>query len=386
MLCGLFSLWPLNLFRSRAGEPGNILVILLSEMGSLVLAVPMIDRLKAKYPRASIHALIFERNRDILQTLDVVPPGRILTVRDTSFAAFLGDSLRATRRMRRLRIDTAIDCELFSRVGSILAFLSGAARIAGFHPHTQEGLYRGGYVNCPVLYNPHLHMSRQFINLAEAIDSRDRPRVKRRPAVGPVTVRPVTFTEAELAETRERLIRDFPALDPSRLVLVCPGGGLLPIRAWPAEHFARVCEALSADGYTIAFVGTAQYGEAARRVMSLCTKAACADLTGHTETMGHLLRLMHLASLLITNDGGPGHFAALTPLPAIILYGPETPRLYGSLSPNAHEFFLGLSCSPCLTAYNHRNSPCDGNNVCLKEIGPDDVIAKAREILGVGRE
>lgn len=37
--------------------------------------------------------------------------------------------------------------------------------------------------------------------------------------------------------------------------------------------------------------------------------------------------LFHLAALLITNDGGPGQFAALTPVPVIIFFGPETPAL-----------------------------------------------------------
>jgi hypothetical protein len=40
-----------------------------------------------------------------------------------------------------------------------------------------------------------------------------------------------------------------------------------------------------------------------------------------------------------------------------------------------------LACAPCLTAYNHRNSPCDGDNVCLKLIRVEDVLEKAREVL-----
>jgi len=95
--------------------------------------------------------------------------------------------------------------------------------------------------------------------------------------------------------------------------------------------------------------------------------------------------LFHLASLLITNDGGPGQFAAMTPIPTIIFYGPETPTLYGTLDEEAVIFYVPLACSPCLTAYNHRNSPCDGDNLCLKYIHPDQVVTKALEMLE-GRE
>jgi len=91
--------------------------------------------------------------------------------------------------------------------------------------------------------------------------------------------------------------------------------------------------------------------------------------------------LFYRASLLITNDGGPVHFSALTPIPSIVFFGPETPVLYGSLAKNAHCFFLSLPCSPCLTAYNHRTSPCDGDNRCLKRIDPEQVVARARLML-----
>jgi ADP-heptose:LPS heptosyltransferase len=91
--------------------------------------------------------------------------------------------------------------------------------------------------------------------------------------------------------------------------------------------------------------------------------------------------LFHQAALLVTNDGGPGHFASLTPLRTFMFFGPETARLYGPLSPRATVFDLQLPCSPCLSAYNHRQTFCDGDNQCLKRIAPEQVIAMARQAL-----
>ena len=71
----------------------------------------------------------------------------------------------------------------------------------------------------------------------------------------------------------------------------------------------------------------------------------------------------------------------MTPIPCIIFYEPETPTLYGPLDDKSVNLYTGLSCSPCLTAYNHRSSPCDGDNVCLKSISPETVLEKAYEIL-----
>jgi ADP-heptose:LPS heptosyltransferase len=133
--------------------------------------------------------------------------------------------------------------------------------------------------------------------------------------------------------------------------------------------------------YAVAIIGLAEDKNLAAEILSRCNHPACIDLTGYTTTVRELLLIFQFAALLITNDGGPGQFAALTPIPSIIFYGPETPKLYGPDDEKAFIFYDPLPCSPCLTAYNHRHSPCDGDNLCLKQIPPDRVLAKALEIL-----
>ena len=91
--------------------------------------------------------------------------------------------------------------------------------------------------------------------------------------------------------------------------------------------------------------------------------------------------LFHTADLLITNDGGPGHFASLTPIKTFAFFGPETSKLYGPLGNTvgvvARSYESGIACAPCLSAYNHRQTFCDGDNQCLKRIAPDPVLADA---------
>ena len=106
--------------------PKNILVILLSEMGSLLLARPMFDSLRERHPDAALHALVFRQNREFLDVLGVVPDDHVLTIRNDSFLHLAKDSLRAVSAMRARKIDTVLDCELFARVSSILSVLSGA--------------------------------------------------------------------------------------------------------------------------------------------------------------------------------------------------------------------------------------------------------------------
>ena len=191
----------------------------------------------------------------------------------------------------------------------------------------------------------------------------------------------LVFADGELAEVAERLHADFPAIVGRRLVLVYPSGGILPIRAWPFDSYATLCTRLLNAGYAVGVIGLNADRPIGQALVTNCASKYCIDLTGYTRSVRELLALFHRSALLITNDGGPGQFAALTPIPSIVLFGPETPHLHRSLSANAYQFYLPLACSPCLTAYNHRVSPCDGDSQCLKQILPEQVLAKAQEML-----
>ena len=382
IICRIFSVY--YRFRKKESKPveiKKILIILLSEMGALVLAYPMFQRLKEKFPDAALHVMLFEKNREVAELLGVIPPGNILTINDKSMAAFIKDTAGALSSMRKIKFDTVIDCELFSRISSILAFLSGSALRVGFHPHTQEGLYRGNFMNRPVLYNPYHHISRQFLTLVEAIDSDTHPKAKRRVPDETLTIPTLEIGRKEIENAKIKLYASAPGIEGKKIVLLYPGGGLLPIRAWPLDYYCRLAAELLHKGYAVGIIGLADDKDVAEVILSHNRNQSCVDLTGYTKTIRELMTIFYFSALLITNDGGPGHFAAMTPIPSIIFYGPETPTLYGSMNENAVNYYLNFSCSPCVTAYNHRKSPCDGDNLCLKNIQPEKVLARAIEIL-----
>ena len=362
--------------------PRRILVILLSEMGSLVLAQPMFARIREKYPDASVHALVFRKNKEVLDLLEEIPQENVFTLRNDSLRHLVADALGSVRALRHRKVDTVLDCELFSRVSAILSFLTGAKRRVGFERHTQEGLYRGSFLNRPVLYNPYQHIARQFLTLVEAVNGGGRPIAKRAMGADEVAIRPLRLRGDELEEMRRRVEQDFPVVRGARLVLVYPGGGLLPVRAWPLASYQELVAALTTRGFVVGIIGLGEDRPLARAIREAADGESAIDLTGYTRTVRELMLLFHLAELLVTNDGGPGHFAAMTPIRSIVLYGPETPLLYGSLDPKSVGLFANLSCSPCLTAYNHRDSPCDGDNQCLKVIRPEEVLKRALAMLG----
>jgi ADP-heptose:LPS heptosyltransferase len=389
-LCAALSVWhgALRLIYGAfpPAPPRRILVILLSEMGSLVLAEPMFRRLRERHPQARIHMMLFRRNRQLLDLLQVVDPECVITIRDDSPRNLLADLWTAVRQVRAWRIDAVVDCELFARISAILSGLSGAGHRVGFHRQTQEGLYRGSFLTSRVPYNPYRHLSHQLVSLADGLDSLSTPRAK--DGRVEATYLPPAFTPEPGEVEREvaQLHRDHPDLRGRRLVLLYPSGGLLPIRAWPLEHYVSVARELLAQGCAVGVIGMPEDRPLAEALRRGCgDHPLCVSLAGYTRSVRHLLCLFRRASLLITNDGGPGQFAAMTPLHTIVMFGPETPALYRSWSPNAHAFFTQLPCSPCLTAYNHRSSPCDGDNQCLKRIMPDQVLTRARQMLEQAR-
>jgi ADP-heptose:LPS heptosyltransferase len=400
MLCAALSL--IHSFRPRetlreatadvAYKPRAIAILMLSEMGSMVLAQPMIGYLKERYPAAELHVVQLGKNQEIVRLLGFASPEHMHAIDDSSLVNLVSSLYRVIRDLRRAGVDAVIDCELFARISSCIAFLSGASRIAGFTSHTQEGLYRGSFINCAVPYNPYRAMKDQFITLARALEkpADAMPRSKQPAMVFASDARfealqPLALQQGELDAAVAKLQSNFPQATGKPLVLLYPGGGILPIRAWPENYFATTAKALLDKGCAVGFIGLPVDKPLAQSLVGQLKHEAALDLTGYTKNIRELLVLFFHAKLLITNDGGPGHFAALTPIHTIMFFGPETPALYAplasSLGGESVALFAGTPCSPCLTAYNHRTSSCDGDNICLQEITPAQVLAHANRML-----
>ena len=156
-------------------------------------------------------------------------------------------------------------------------------------------------------------------DLANAIDSQSNPSNKN--IISPKSFDPPLYTHepGEVDQAVQQLHANFPALAGKRIVLLYPSGGLLAVRAWPLQHYAQVAKQLIEDGYAIGVIGMQDDAPLANQLLAQCAfNSSCVNLTGYTATVRHLLLLFHHAKLLITNDGGPGQFAAMTSIPTIV--------------------------------------------------------------------
>lgn len=357
------------------GPPRRILVLKLAEQGATVAAHRALDRAVELVGVDNVFVAVFAENRFVLDELKIIPPEQVLTVRTGSPGLLVRDLLRLLARTRRLRIDSVVDLEFFSRVTAILAYLSGARRRAGLHGFAGEGPYRGDLLTHRVSANPLQHVSHTFLALVEALV---QP-VDRLPALDagpwersdPPQIVPTAEERARVSALVTEAL-DVPTLP--RIILLNPNtGDLVPLRRWPVERYVDLAHRLLDEHPDAAIVLTGAPSEAddAAAVAARIDSPRCVSLAGRT-TMRELLVLYGLSEVLVTNDSGPAHYAGLTSVDVVALFGPETPAVFGPLGPRSHALWAGIACSPCVNAYNNRLSPCR-DNVCMQRIGTDEV-------------
>lgn len=367
-----------------AARPRRILFIELSEMGSTILADPAMRKARARLG-AELYFVIFACNRASLDLIGTIPPENVFTLRETGLFTLAWDTLRFLRWTRRQGIDTVIDLELFSRFTALLTGASGAVSRAGFHRFCGEGLYRGGLLTHRVAYNPHLHIAKNFIALVNSLLSEEAelPYSKQAVSDEEITLPLVRFTEAELDRMHGLVARYYPEYDRARhrLVLINPNASaMLPQRRWMPERYVELMQRIlaAAPDVLVLITGTPAEREEAAAKCRAVDSLRCINFAGAVP-LAELPLLYSIALLMVTNDSGPGHFSSITPLPAFVLFGPETPKLYGSLG-NATPVFAGLACSPCVSAANHRKTPCTDNK-CLQAISVDQVFGLIAPLL-----
>lgn len=277
--------------------------------------------------------------------------------------------------LRRRGVAACIDMEFFTRVSAALSWFTGAPTRVGFHTFYGEGPYRGDLMTHRIIYNPHLHAARGFTSLVQALE-RDPTEFPTFPVVPPES-QAVTRFEPTADERQEAsdILQKVGIGTNSRLILLnANASDLLPLRKWPAERYVELARRLLAvfPDAAIAFTGAPSETAAIQGLVDLVASPRCVCLAGRT-TLRQLLVIYCLSEILVTNDSGPAHFASMTSVDIVALFGPETPSLFAALGPRSHPIWLGLACSPCVNAYNNRQTACRDNQ-CMKQIDLDLVF------------
>ena len=371
-----------NIFNRGPEVPKKLLFIELSEMGSAILVDPAMRNAQAR--GAELFFLIFKSNRASLTLLNTVKPENIFTIDSSSLGGLIKDTLRFLLIARRHRIDTVIDLELFSRFTALLTGLCGARRRVGYHIFHGEGLWRGFMLTRKVHYNPHIHITKNFLSLIHAAFAKqiEVPFSKIQITDSEVRLEQAVIDPVILAKVRERIEKLAKEAGISyvygknRLILINPNASdLLPQRRWAQQRFSELIQGVHQQYPSDLILITGSPAEFAyvEKVRVVANIQNALNFAGQVS-FAELPPLYTLSDVMVTNDSGPGHFSAVTPLRTVVLFGPETPALYGSIG-NSIAITANLACSPCVSAANHRKTPCQ-DNVCMQAITVSQVLDK----------
>ena len=371
-----------NILSRGPDAPRKLLFIELSEMGSAILVDPAMRNAQAR--GAELFFLIFKSNRASLTLLNTVKPENIFTIDSSSLGGLIKDTLKFLLLARKHRIDTVIDLELFSRFTALLTGLCGARRRVGYHIFHGEGLWRGFMLTRKVHYNPHIHITKNFLSLIHAAFAKEIevPFSKIHIADSEVRLEQAVIDPTVLNKVRERIEKLSETFGiqfkqgEQRLILVNPNASdLLPQRRWAQQRFSELIQGLNQlyPNDLILITGSPAEFEYVEKVRSVANVKNALNFAGQVS-FAELPPLYTLSDVMVTNDSGPGHFSAVTPLRTVVLFGPETPALYGSVGKSI-SITANLACSPCVSAANHRKTPCH-NNVCMQAITVPQVLEK----------
>ena len=155
---------------------------------------------------------------------------------------------------------------------------------------------------------------------------------------------------------------------------LCPGAEYGPAKRWLPERFAEVASAVAgARPVQWLLFGTAADGAAGAQIEEQLGDR-CVNRIGKT-TLDELAAELRECRLLLTNDTGTMHLAALLGVPVVAVFGSTEHRLTGPLGDGHRIIRHHVECSPCFL----RECPIDFR--CMKAVTTDEVTAAVLSFL-----
>ena len=308
-------------------DPSNvhkILIVTLSNLGDVILTLPVFQAAAQAFPQAKIHVIVGERAKEAFQgdarIEKLIPYNKKISWRE---------KWKLIQAIRSERYDLIVDLRK-----SFIGIRGGARHRNSYVDFSKKTVHRAV---------KHLCSLRKLVRAPLPVESFLKGRFQSLPG------------------------------DEKRLV-VAAVGSKSDIKKWPVEYFARLLDRLAIhNGCRIVLIGDAQDSADAMKVQSLMT-APVSDMTGKTS-FNQLCERIQSASLLVTNDSAPLHIADALQVPTLAIFGPTDSRKYGPRFTQSLVAKKDLFCSPC------ERAQCRYGHECMKELGVDEVHRKALQIL-----
>jgi len=328
-------------------KPFRILIRSSNWLGDAVMSVPAVRAIKDGRPDA--HVTIAAPVK-IAPMWNLVPEvNAVIPLPDASL-------LPVVRLLKhQMPFDVGILFPNSLRI-ALETWLSGIPRRAGYRGHWRSWLVNQ-IVREPRKPGPPEHHSLRFLRIAHECGA-ERLNAERSTLNIPIR------SGNQLSAINHQPMR----------IGLCPGAEYGPAKRWLPERFAEAVAKVSAQLSAQWILFGTKNDTAIGDQIAAAIGDRCVNRIGQT-TLDQLIDELRQCRLLLTNDTGTMHLAALLGVPVVAIFGSTEPRLTGPLG-NRHIILRHhVECSPCFL----RKCPIDFR--CMKAVTADEVARAALSLL-----
>lgn len=356
--------------RDHSFKPLNgreIMICKIVGMGSIVEFSPSLRALKKRYPDVRITFITSASNKECMQMLREFTDD-VLYINDRNFATLFLSFCSVTVRMMRKRSDTFLNLEVYSYFTTFLSLLSLSRNRYGYY--RKSTAFRKGIDTHHVYFNTKKSIREIYAELLKLLDVTEIDYS----TVFPFYIRNEQVEKAE-AFIKSRQIGHF-------IIINSNASDLMPERRWDTENWkAVISHFMQKTNYTVLLSGSLSEHKIvatgfANELSTFDTRVY--NIAGQFALDGYVYLLKN-AVMIISNDSGPLHLAFSQQSSSLSLWGPTDPDHLSIKQSFNIDIYKNVYCSPCL--HNADRPPCNGNNICMKQISPSEVIEKAMFLL-----
>jgi heptosyltransferase-1 len=369
--------------RARSFE--RILLIKPSAVGDVIHTLPVLSRLRARYPSARIDWLLTPSIAELIGRHPALSNVLLFARREWSHSWRAWSAAKRLWELcsdlRRTRYDLVLDLHGQFR-SAFFTLLTGARVRIGFdrpRKRTRQAsrplttaAYRHGWTGARegswAVYTHRIpiptldtHAVDRYLWLGRLLGLEEGPAAFDVPA--PVAA------EAHIAKLLGQ--QDLPGWP---LVVLVPGT-TWETKHWRIEGFTEVAHYLRRTGRAVVLAGSVRERPLCQRVADAC--AGVVNLAGQT-TLSQLAALIRRAAVCVTNDSGSMHLTAALGRPVVSIFGPTDPLWVGPYQQPEAVVRAGVACAPC---YLRKLRQCPHGHTCMKEVQAAQVIERVEEVL-----
>jgi ADP-heptose:LPS heptosyltransferase len=328
--------------------PENILVVKMMGIGSILIASNSIYSLKNMYPGSKIILVCSKSVKQGIQPIGLFD--KIFDIDDTKFHLLIKNCLSTIIKCWKLKQLWVLDLEVYSVLTTIFSVCTLGYNRFGFQ---LSKVHFRNYLNTHNIYfNQFIPIERNYEQIVKAMGVKEISKFKIYIPIAPQ-------------------IEKYIAINNTCSEL---GGHLRKI---PDNILALICKhILDSSKYKIAFTGApSDFNEIENFSFNTLRSSRIANVAGKYSFEDYYSFLKNQCDFMISIDSAPFHMAVKIELPTISLWGPINPmHRFNFENQSKHLYhYLNLNCSPCI--HHTEVVPCEGNNICMKNMEIKDILS-----------